>query len=213
METTQQDRVDARTSEEDGFNYECPVSGIRVSLAPDCVPRALHIPAPLFGKHTDQLARALVSAFADASAACQHHASMLPGDVESDFGSENVGLDDGPDSPPDFLGPGTGLDVDACLDRLHTVANCLTSAHHDLLTGTSRGSDPSNLVHASANSSGAITALTLSPLLASEGTSVAESAIVTAAAEAISAANNSRASVIEDALGTVLMNSLAQKWN
>lgn len=216
METTQREGARRIADAEDQFDYECHVSGIRITLGFDCVPRGLHVPPPLFGRRADQLARTLVTAFAEASAACQHHASALPAagvDTDEDVEGEVSPGSEDEDSLGAFTDTPAGLDVDDCLARLHSVANCLTSAHHDLLTSTSKGSDPANLVHASANSSGAITALTLSPLLASEGTTAAESAIVSAAAEAISAANDSRASVIEDALGAVLVNSLTRKWN
>lgn len=214
METKEHESVDAGSALPRDFDYECMISGIRLTLGPDCVPTSLHVPPDIFGRRADELSRILVTAFSDASAACQHHLGPATGDSEGldDPADEPVAdaewLDAGEDPIADVPGP---LDVGECLSRLHTVANCLTRSHHELLTSTSMGTDPSNLVHATANSSGAITALTLSPLLASEGIDAAQKAIVSAAAKAISAANDSRAAVIEDALGTVLMNSLAQK--
>ena len=203
METTEREDVDSETAIAGAFDYECMISGIRITLGPDCVPTELQVPPEVFGRRAEEFSRFLVTAFADASAACQHHASGTMGDLAS--------LDDPGDDPIADV-PGR-LDVEECLARLHTVANVLTRSHHELLTSTSMGTDSSKLVRATANSSGAITALTLSPLLASEGIDAAQKAIVSAAASAVSAANDSRAAVIEDALGTVLMNSLARKWN
>ncbi|ANI91790.1 hypothetical protein [Dietzia timorensis] len=218
METKEQKHLAADAALARDFDYECAISGIRITLGPGCVPIALYVPPDVFGRRMDDVARILVTAFADASAACQSDLGSSMGDTEDtedldDFDDpvDGVGWPDAAEGPLENA-PGR-LDVEECLGRLHTVANCLTRSHHELLTSTSMGTDPSSLVHATANSSGAITALTLSPLLASEGIVAAQRAIVSAAAAAITTANDSRASVIEDALGTVLMNSLAQKWN
>lgn len=215
METKEQKHLAADSAVARDFHYECAISGIRITLGPGCVPIALDVPPDVFGRRMDDVARILVTAFADASAACQSDLGSSMGDTEDldDFDDpvDGVGWPDAAEDPLENA-PGR-LDVEECLGRLHTVANCLTRSHHELLTSTSMGTDPSSLVHATANSSGAITALTLSPLLASEGIVAAQRAIVSAAAAAITTANDSRASVIEDALGTVLMNSLAQKWN
>lgn len=215
METKEQKHLPADAALARDFDYECAISGIRITLGPGCVPIALYVPPDVFGRRMDDVARILVTAFADASAACQSHLGSSMGDTEDldDFDDpvDGVGWPDAAEDPLENA-PGR-LDVEECLGRLHTVANCLTRSHHELLTSTSMGTDPSSLVHATANSSGAITALTLSPLLASEGIVAAQRAIVSAAAAAITTANDSRASVIEDALGTVLMSSLAQKWN
>ena len=212
METKEQKSVAAESAAARNFDYECAISGIRLTLGLDCVPLELHVPPEVFGRRAEDLSRILVTAFSDASAACQRHL----GGVTSNFEDVNAPVDDVEwlDTGEDPIEGSPGqLDVEECLSRLHTVANCLTRSHHELLTSTTMGTDPSNLVNATANSSGAVTAVTLSPLLASEGPAVAQKAIVSAAANAISAANDSRASVIEDALGTVLVNSLAQKWN
>lgn len=218
METKEQKHLAADSAVARDFDYECAISGIRITLGPGCVPIALYVPPDVFGRRMDDVARILVTAFADASAACQSDLGSSMGDTEDtedlDYFDDPVDGVGWPDAAEDPLENAPGrLDVEECLGRLHTVANCLTRSHHELLTSTSMGTDPSSLVHATANSSGAITALTLSPLLASEGIVAAQRAIVSAAAAAITTANDSRASVIEDALGTVLMNSLAQKWN
>ena len=212
METKEQQSLTAESAGTRNFDYECAISGIQLTLGPDCVPLELHVPPEVFGRRAEDLSRILVSAFSDASAACQHHLGALSSNSEevNDSADDAGWLDAGEDP---IEAPSGRLDVEECLSRLHSVANCLTRSHHELLTSTTMGTDPSNLVHATANSSGAVTAMTLSPLLASEGIAVAERAIVSAAAKAISAANDARASVIEDALGAVLVNSLARKWN
>ena len=216
METTEQVSTTTNPRVARDFDYECAISGIRLTLGSDCVPLELHVPQEIFGRRTEDLSRILVTAFSDASAACQHHLGTSVGnpdqvdELADDLADDVAWADVG--NAPTTNAPGP-LDVDECLSRLHSVANCLTHSHHALLTSTHNGTDPSALVHATANSSGTITSLTLSPLLASEGIDAAQVAIVSAAANAISAANNARAAVIEDALGTVLMNSLARKWN
>lgn len=216
METTEQVSTTTDPGVTRDFDYECAISGIRLTLGSDCVPIELHVPQEIFVRRTDDLSRILVTAFSDASAACQRHlgtSAGSPDQVEelADDLADDVAWADGGNYPTSNA-PGP-LDVDECLSRLHSVANCLTHSHHKLLTSTHNGTDRSALVHATANSSGTITALTLSPLLASEGIDAAQVAIVSATANAISAANNARAAVIEDALGTVLMNSLTRKWN
>lgn len=220
METTEQVSTTTDPGVTRDFDYECAISGIRLTLGSDCVPIELHVPQEIFGRRTDDLSRILVTAFSDASAACQRHLGTSVGnpdqvdeladELADDLADDVAWADGGNDPTTNAPGP---LDVDECLSRLHSVANCLTHSHHKLLTSTHSGTDRSALVHATANSSGTITALTLSPLLASEGIDAAQVAIVSATTNAISAANNARAAVIEDALGTVLMNSLARKWN
>lgn len=197
------------------FGYRCPTTRVGVTLAPDCVPLGVEIPPELLHLPLPHIESALVAALSSAATALQEHGAEPDVDGMLDGGPE-----DSPEGRPDEWGeddatdawgedpPGPDASADACLARLHSVANVLSAAHDDLLTARHTGEAGDGAVWAEANAAGAVTGMRLSPLFSAHGPTRAGEDIAAAAAEAVGAANAARAGIVARALGEALGASL-----
>lgn len=214
-------------------HYRCPDSGIEATFGADCVPLDLYLPDRLFGLPYATLAGMVCDALNTGAVWSQQRRIELEdatGDVAAgDAAAGGARFDSPPyehppvegdavgtgpwDTDPDSWGtpapPAGPVDVDACMERLHGVADLLADAHLELQTARYHGQDAAGQVRAGANSAGAIVELEVSPQFAARGTVAGTEAVLEAAAAAVRAANRARAEVIERALGAILRNSLA----
>ncbi|WP_333620062.1 hypothetical protein [Dietzia sp.] len=116
-----------------------------------------------------------------------------------------------PGAGGNLVGPGDPMgtaEFAPCLDRLHSVADHLASAHHALVSGSFEAEAPGGTVRVTANTASAVTGVALRTDFAAERMDVAAAEIAATAAAAVGAANEERARIIGRALGDALLGSL-----
>lgn len=186
--------------------YRCPDSGIEAAFGADCVPVDLYIPERMFGLPHTTLAGLVCDALNTGAVWSQQQ--QIAREEAADPGAP-AAMSTAPEIADDAAPPAGPVDVEACMERLHGVADLLADAHLELQSARYRENDPDGQVRAGANSAGAVVELEVAPQFAARGPAAGTKAVLQAVAAAVRAANRARAEVIERALGAILQNSLA----